>query len=409
MNRLLIISILSAALMTSCGHSGPDGQGSSREAEARDHGTELHDHESEGHDHASENHTGHDHEEKEHDHAGEIAFTKEQAARTDFELLTVEPAPFRDVIETSGRILAAQGDEAAVAAPVSGIVSFADKKLSDGAAVSRGETLFTISSKGIAEGDYEQRIRSAYTQAETAFRRAEKLIGDRIITQTEYEQARLAYENAKTAYDALASKSSAKGTRATAPIGGFVKSLSVGEGDYVTVGQSLATVSQNRKLVLRAEVSQKYAGRLRAVTSANFETPYDGRVYSLAEMGGRLLSVGKGSDGTSAYIPVTFEFDNGGEVIPGSFVEVFLLSAPRPETLAVPLSAVTEDQGVYSVFVQLDPETYVKREVKLGASDGTRVQILEGLSPGETIVSRGVAQVKMASFSGAIPGHTHSH
>ena len=64
MNKLLIISILSAALMTSCGHSGPDGQGSSREAEARDHGTELHDHESEGHDHASENHTGHDHEER---------------------------------------------------------------------------------------------------------------------------------------------------------------------------------------------------------------------------------------------------------------------------------------------------------------------------------------------------------
>ena len=96
-------------------------------------------------------------------------------------------------------------------------------------------------------------------------------------------------------------------------------------------------------------------------------------------------------------------------MISGSFVEVFLLSAPRPETLAVPLSAVTEDQGVYSVFVQLDPETYVKREVKVGASDGTRVQILEGLSPGETIVSRGVAQVKMASFSGAIPGHTHSH
>jgi len=64
---------------------------------------------------------------------------------------------------------------------------------------------------------------------------------------------------------------------------------------------------------------------------------------------------------------------------------------------------------LHRYIVQLDPETYVKREVKLGASDGTRVQILEGLSPGETIVSRGVAQVKMASFSGAIPGHTHSH
>lgn len=75
----------------------PDGQGSSREAEARDHGTELHDHESEGHDHASENHTATTTRKRKHDHAGEIAFTKEQAARTDFELLTVEPAPFRDV------------------------------------------------------------------------------------------------------------------------------------------------------------------------------------------------------------------------------------------------------------------------------------------------------------------------
>ena len=60
MNRLLIISILSAALMTSCGHSGPDGQGSSREAEARDHGPELHVKDSDGHDHASDKHTGHD-------------------------------------------------------------------------------------------------------------------------------------------------------------------------------------------------------------------------------------------------------------------------------------------------------------------------------------------------------------
>lgn len=145
MNRLLIISILSAALMTSCGHSGPDGQGSSREAEARDHGTELHDHESEGHDHASENHTGHDHEEKEHDHAGEIAFTKEQAARTDFELLTVEPAPFRDVIETSGRILAAQGDEAAVAAPSAASSRSRTKKLSDGAARIPGRDPFSPS------------------------------------------------------------------------------------------------------------------------------------------------------------------------------------------------------------------------------------------------------------------------
>ncbi len=97
-------------------------------------------------------------------------------------------------------------------------------------------------------------------------------------------------------------------------------------------------------------------------------------------------------------------------MIPGSFVEIYLISSPQRDVLTVPLSAVTEDQGVHFVFVQLDDEGYAKREVKLGAADGRNVRVLSGLKAGETVVSKGVAQVKMASFSGAIPeGHSHSH
>ena len=95
-------------------------------------------------------------------------------------------------------------------------------------------------------------------------------------------------------------------------------------------------------------------------------------------------------------------------MIPGSFVEIYLISSPQRDVLTVPLSAVTEDQGVHFVFVQLDDEGYAKREVKLGADDGRNVRVLSGLKAGETVVSKGVAQVKMAS--GAIPeGHSHSH
>lgn len=187
------------------------------------------------------------------------------------------------------------------------------------------------------------------------------------------------------------------------PIGGFIKNVAVSEGAFVEVGQTLATVSQNKRLVLRAEVSQRYLNDLRSVSGANFRTPYDDKVYSLSEMNGRLLSVGKSSDGSSVFIPVIFEFDNGGDVIPGSFVEIYLISSPQRDVLTVPLSAVTEDQGVHFVFVQLDDEGYAKREVKLGAADGRNVRVLSGLKAGETVVSKGVAQVKMASFSGAIP------
>jgi len=55
-------------------------------------------------------------------------------------------------------------------------------------------------------------------------------------------------------------------------------------------------------------------------------------------------------------VPVTFEFDNKGEVIPGSFVEVFLLSSPMENVISLPRTALTEEQGGYFVYLQLDEE-----------------------------------------------------
>ncbi|MGL5547637.1 MAG: efflux RND transporter periplasmic adaptor subunit, partial [Tannerellaceae bacterium] len=66
------------------------------------------------------------------------------------------------------------------------------------------------------------------------------------------------------------------------------------------------------------------------------------------------------------------------------------------------------EQGVYYVFVQLDEEGYSKQEVTLGGDNGSEVQILSGLKPGEVVVTKGAMQVKLASMSSAIP-HGHSH
>ena len=52
---------------------------------------------------------------------------------------------------------------------------------------------------------------------------------------------------------------------------------------------------------------------------------------------------------------------------------------------------------------------YQKREVKTGADDGARVEILSGLKEGEKLVTQGAIHVKLASASNAIPAHTHNH
>ena len=376
-----------------------------------DHSHEGHNHEHEGHDHeheTAEEHAGHNHESKATKHSDEIIFPKAQAAKTTFEVREIQPASFNQVVKTTGQVLAAPGDEAVIVATSNGVVSFSSNKLTEGTKVQKGQSLFQISSKDIAEGDYYTKVKATYEAAKASYDRAEALVKDKIISQKEFESTKLEFENAKTAYNAVSNNKTAKGVSVNAPINGHMKNILVKEGEYITVGQPLATVSQNQRLVLRAEVSQRYYNAMQSVKSANFKTPYDNKVYSLEDLNGRLLSFGKTSNENSFFIPVSFEFDNKGEVIPGSFVEVYLISSPIENTLSIPVSALTNEMGIY--YVQIDEEGYRKQEVALGANNGKEVQIIKGLHPGDRVVTQGAYQVKMASASGAIPhGHSHEH
>lgn len=366
-------------------------------------GEHAHEHGEEGHSHEEEMHAG-----EKAGHSDEIILTPEKAKAAGVEAETVHAGSFRNVIHTSGQILAAQGEEATVVAASSGVVSFS-RKVAEGMQVGKGTELLSVSAAHIQDGDPVQKAKVAYEKAKEEYERAQKLVSSQIVSQKDFAALREAYENARLTYEALKPSKSGKGVSVKSPIGGFIKTCLVKEGDYVTVGQPLMTVTQTRRLVLKAEVSERYYAQLSQVVSANFQTPYNNKVYSLESLGGKLLSFGKSSGDTSYYVPVTFEFDNRGDMVPGSFVEVYLLSGERNGVLSLPLSALTEEQGVYFVYLKLDEECYKKQEVKLGTSDGSRVEILSGVKDGDTVVTRGAIHVKLASASNAIPAHTHNH
>lgn len=321
---------------------------------------------------------------------------------------TVSAGPFRDVIVASGRVMPAPGDETAVVASVSGVVSFS-RPLVEGAQVAKGASMFTISSERIQEGDAVERARIAYETARAEYERARSLVGDRIVSQKDYEAAAERYETARLAYEAVAREDGKGGTVVEAPAAGYVKSCAVKEGDYVSVGMPLAVVTQNRRLNLRVDVPERYYSKLGSVATANFRAASGERIHRLADMHGRMVAYGRNADDASAYIPVTFSFDNAADVVAGSFAEVWLLAAEREGVLSLPVEALTEEQGVYFVYVQLDEDCYRKQAVTVGASDGERVEITSGLKDGERVVTRGAIHVKLASASNAIPAHTHNH
>lgn len=374
--------------------------------------SEVHAHEHENaHEHEAEDHELHAHDEHaegETTHGDEIILAPEKAKAAGVVVQEVHPGTFRQVIHTSGEVLAAQGDEATVVATTTGIVSF-PTPIVEGKSVGKGSNLMVVSARNLAEGEPSERARIAYEAAKDEYDRAQKLVGSGIVSKKEFATIKETYESARLSYEALVSQAGKTGQRVTAPISGYVKTCLVKEGDYVTVGQPLMTLTQNRRLFLRAEVSERYYKYLSGVVSANFKTPYDDRVYALDELRGRVLSYGKSTDDTLYYLPITFEFDNRGDVVPGSYVEVYLLSGEMNDVISLPKTAVTEEQGVNFVYLQLDAEGYRKQEVKLGADNGKDVQILSGVHAGDKVVVEGAYHVKLASASNAIPAHTHEH
>lgn len=384
------------------------------EGDGHNHSDEIgHEHEEgDGHDHSTDeaNHEdgdGHNHE-KESEHADEIAFSKKQAELVGLTTETVSPTTFYNAIKTSGQIQTPQGNEVVIAATSNGIVTFTNSSITEGTAVSAGQSIVTISAKKLLEGDPAAKSKIAYETALKEYQRAEGLVKDQIISAKEFEQVKLRYETAKTTYDAQASNITASGVSVSSPISGYIKNRLVAQGEYVSVGQQIATVSQNKRLQLRAEVSENNFKILKSISSANFKLAYDNTVYKLSDLNGKLLSYGKSSGDQSFYIPVTFEFDNIGEIIPGAFTEVYLLSSPQENVISVPVPSITEEQGLNFVYLQLDEEGYKKQEVMLGQNNGERVQILSGLKNGDKVVTKGVYQVKLAATSSVMPeGHAH--
>ena len=399
--HLIVVLTIGAYLMASCGNH------------THDH---SHDHDNHGHNHATEtshhsdDHSGHDHSQGAHNHGTEngISLKPGEVEAIGLTTETATPAPFTSVIKCTGNVIGATGDVMTIVAPQSGTVHY-NRAWADGSAVSAGTALFSISSRNVGSGDAAERARISYETALAAYERAQTLVKDNIISQREYETTRESYEQARMAYEALGS-GNATGSEARASKAGYITRLWVSEGDYVEAGAPLATIAQNKRLQLRADVPQRYYNELPTITSANFVTSYDDQVYELANMNGKLLSYGRNAGETSYFVPVTFDFDNRATIVPGSSVDVYLLGKTRNDVISVPMASLTEEQGLFFVYRRLCQNDFEKVEVKTGASNGSRIEILSGVKPGDKIVVNGVYRVRLAGASNALPSaHNHNH
>lgn len=340
-------------------------------------------------------------------------FTKEQSWKIDFATEHPKVESFGQVIKTIARVESGQGDEIILSAKTNGIVELSSVNLLEGTNVSNGQLLFSISGSGLANNNSSTQfaeIKNNFEKAKADFERLEVLARDKIISDKDLLNAKNQYENAKVSYDNLSKNFNASGQKVISPMKGYIKQVFIQNGQYVEAGQPIVIISQNKTLWLQTEVQQKFAPILGMINSANIHTLHDNQTYSLEELNGKIVSVGQNTNHDNYLIPLSLQIDNKGTFLPGGFVELFLKTISNKKALTIPNTALTEEQGVFFVYVQINPELFEKREVKTGATDGFKTEVMRGLSQNERIVTTGAILVKLSQASGTLDAHSgHNH
>jgi hypothetical protein len=176
----------------------------------------------------------------------------------------------------------------------------------------------------------------------------------------------------------------------------------------VAAGDALARVVRTDRAWLEVELPPEGARLLAASGPAGVvvETG-EGPALAIRQDSVRLVSVAPEVDPARGTVTALLELRAPGLRL-GTTVEAELLLAGEREGVVVPTSALVDDGGVTVVYLQLSGERFVRQEVEVEARQGERA-LVEGLAPGQRLVTRGGDAVRRATLmsSGQAEGHVH--
>ena len=360
-----------------------------------------------------------------------VPFPKEQQWRTAFATSWVNAGELADSVRGFGEVRPVAGGEIVLTAPVDAVVMPSGPGAPPwpypGLAVARGRGVFRLASQihddhSLSELEADVRVReSELALVEANRKRFQQLYEAGVVSsqQTEEATAEVTEHQAllQAARDDLASARAARGgagdaetVTLEAPWSGRVAAVEITPGQAVEAGAALARLVKTDPLWV--EVA------LRPADAARFSDDPAGLHLSLAGLdrpiafdGGdvKLVSRFPEIDRETGTVKVLLEVPGERDALRlGSAVEAEILLPAAREGIVVPSSAVVDDGGVSVVYVQIDGESFVRREVGVLAEQGDRM-LVSGLEVGQRLVTRGGAAIRRAVLMSGAEAHGHQH
>jgi len=289
------------------------------------------------------------------------------------EVATVERRNISAYIETNGT-LEAENEVDVVARTAGPIVVLGAE---EGDAVAEGQVLARID-----ELEYRAQLeiaRVTLNETKLAYERAQNLQQEELISPESYEQAKSAYETAQAQFEATRIQLSY--TEIKAPFEGLIISRYVNFAEQVSTNTPLFRISDFDPLLCPIQVPERELPRLRIGQRAYLTVePYPGTRFDAS-----VLRISPVVDAATGTVKVTLAVRALRKLRPGMFARVFIETATRPDALVIPKSALSLESIGDTVYVA-DGAAASRREVSLGFQEGDSVEVVSGLSAGDSVI-----------------------
>jgi len=295
--------------------------------------------------------------------------------------------PFTRTISAIGTVVARPGRFAALGAPsptrVSKVYVAPGQRVTAGAPLVELEQVgFTAASSG---------AQAALAAAQHAYDRAVRLANEGIVPRKDAEQAAAELAAARNA--AVTARRAQQLSVLRSPVSGVVTKMSAVLGASVDANQTLVEVADPSAFDVELSLGPTEAGAIRPGAHVTLSA---GEATGGESLGvGTVTSVGAAVDSASRSVGIRVAVTTPRRALRlGESVYGEIVAETKPDAVVVPVEALVPEAAGFQVFVVDKKGVATAHEVKVGGRTSTKAEIVDGLSGGETIVTKGAFGVE---------------
>lgn len=251
--------------------------------------------------------------------------------------------------------------------------------------VAAGEILFSIDASQL-ESKINQAQEAERVAADT-FDRMKTLYSEGAVAYQDYEQAKLNYVNAQQSY--IQAASAYEDCNVKSPISGYITANNLNVGTLPPQTQPSMIVVDVSSLVVEAEISESVVAVINEGDSV--EVYVDS--VSKEPISGVIKSISPAPTAGKMTYPIKVALPKTEKVKAGMFAKIQIVNSGKQDVLCVPSDSVMIKDGEKTLAIlKKDKPKFVK--VTTGIDNGKYVEIIDGITEGTLVITKGQQYVK---------------